>query len=145
MIRWGLSQPARRDAALSRILFGVADGLFVVFDLLLQASELVDRRLALRADLRTLRRVVPVHEIGGQRVDAGLQRVGIDLIALSGFAQSAHPLRPVRLAVFVRLLVVLARILLLRGVPGRAGRDVRRRRSGGAGRRRWVGSRSEVA
>src|SRR5262245_54138492 len=101
MIRWELPQPAGRNAAAARFLFGVGDGFLVVLDLFLETIELVERCLALGGDLRTLRRVVAVDEIGRQRVDPALQGLGVDLIALERFAKAGHPLRPVALTLLL--------------------------------------------
>src|SRR6185503_813861 len=70
------SEPAGRDAGPARFLFEVGDRFLTLFDALLQPRQLADRLLPVALHDRALRRIVAVDEVGGQRVDAGLHRVG---------------------------------------------------------------------
>jgi hypothetical protein len=80
----------RRDAASRRarprgaLRLQIRDGLVFCVELLLDALELGQGRLAILLDLGPLRRVVAVDEIGLERVDAALQRIGEDLQAAEG-------------------------------------------------------------
>ena len=69
--------PARRASSSIAVI-----ALRLIVDFLLDALELGQRRLAVGFDLRPLRRVVAIDEVGRQRVDAALQRVGEDLRAV---------------------------------------------------------------
>ena len=91
------SQPARRDAGLARFFLDVGDGLGLLGDFFLHAIELGDRALPLELELRALRRVVAVDEVGGERVDPALQRVGENLAALERGTRGVDPRAPVRL------------------------------------------------
>src|SRR5262245_44937038 len=78
----GSPQPAGRNASAPRFFEQVLDGFLVVRNRLLEAIELGDRLASIPLDHVLLRRVVAVHEIGGQRVDAAVQGIGVRLIAL---------------------------------------------------------------
>ena len=121
-------------------------------DDLLQAIEFGERLLAIRADLRLLRRIVAVHEIGRERIDPILKRTQEGLIAVELFAQRRHPGGPVRLVLHcglrvARLRTLVVRLLVAGCLVVRCGvwclRVVRRLVRGG-GVRRWRRHRLEV-
>ena len=75
--------------------------------------------LALELDLRSLRRVVSIDEVGGQRVQTALKRVREDPAALERGPRVANPRAPVRLILdrLVGLGLVGWRVLLVRRRP----------------------------
>ena len=96
--------------------------------------------LTVPLDHGALRRIVAVHEVGRQRVDAGLHRVGVVLVARELVLQRLEPAGPVGLILDRSLLGLvglgvglLVAVGGLGGVrPGAGGRRRGRRRSGAA-------------
>src|SRR5947208_13760287 len=136
--------PAGRDTRAARFFLEIGEGLLVVLNGLRQARLLCDRLDALPLDRRTLDGIVPVDEVGRERVDAGLNRVGERLITIELGLERFQAAGPVRLILDGRILCILC-ILCLRCllcvlctlcvlcvfsfVGGRWRRHIRRRRA----------------
>ena len=76
------TQPAGGHAGATGFVLDRRNRLGLLVEFLLDPFELGERRLAIGFNLRPLRRVVAIGEIGRQRIDAALQRIGEDLRAL---------------------------------------------------------------
>src|SRR5439155_4167815 len=76
------AQPTRRNAGAARFFLEIGDGRLVVENGFLEPRELRKRLVAVGGHHGALRRVVAVDEVGGQSVDSGLERIGIDLVTL---------------------------------------------------------------
>ena len=105
---------------------------FCRLDLGLDAIELGDRLLAIFADRDPLKRIDIYHESVGERGDAGLQRLGEDLVPPEIFARLLHPVSPRFLAA---LAPRLRRAACRRRRIGYGSRGRRRRGTRGA----WSG------
>src|SRR6266508_3519895 len=70
------AEPAWRDVRLTRVLLDVRDLFLRLFDLGGDALQLGERFQTIVGDLRPLIRIVAVHYISGERVDAALERLG---------------------------------------------------------------------
>src|SRR5262245_36642893 len=85
-----LSDPARGHAGLSGFFLEVGDRLLLRLDLALDAFLLGEGALAFELDLGTLCWIVAGSEVGPERVDLALQRVGVHLAALEGQPRVGH-------------------------------------------------------
>jgi hypothetical protein len=72
-----LSDPTRRSAGAASVLLNGCNLFGVLDDFFLQPIHLRQRLVALGGNGRPLHRVVAVDEVGVERIDLNLQRVGI--------------------------------------------------------------------
>ena len=90
-------QPSRRNAGLARFFLDVGDRLGLLGRSLSSRVELGDRALALEFELRALRRIVAIDDVGGERVEPALQGVGENAAALERRPRSVDARAPIRL------------------------------------------------
>src|SRR5215213_3982882 len=88
-------QPAGRNSRAARFFLNVGDRLLVVGDILFQAGEFGERLLAVALGGGALHGIVAVDDIGGQRIDPRLHRVGEVGVARQLLFGGLHPAEPV--------------------------------------------------
>src|SRR5262249_32098188 len=107
-------QPAGGNAGAARFFFEVGDRFRVVDDHLVQPLQLGERFLAVGFDGALLHRIVAVDEIGRERIDLVLDRVGEGLVAIELHAERLDLLAPVLLILDVAALAVFGVLAVLR-------------------------------
>src|SRR3954469_3813709 len=85
-----LAEPTGRDAALARFFFDVDDVLLGLLDFAGHPLELGECFLPIVGNLRALIGIVAIDDIGGERVDAALERFGEGLGATLCLARLHH-------------------------------------------------------
>src|SRR3954451_12550257 len=93
----GSPQPAGRNPRAARFLVQVGDRLLAGRDVLLQRGKLGSRLLAIALERRALCGVVTVQEIGRERVDLRLHRIGERRVVLELSLERLQTTGPVRL------------------------------------------------
>src|SRR4051812_35795574 len=109
------AEPTGRDAALARFFFDVDDVLLGLLDFAGHPLELGECFLAIVGNLRALIRVVAIDDIGGERVNAALERFSEGLGAPLRFARLRHTVAPVVFVFLIGRFRLFRRLLFWHG------------------------------
>src|SRR6187402_3498948 len=101
-------EPTRRNAGFARLFFDIGDGFGLLDDFLVHTIELGHRALARQFELRALRGIVAIDEIGRERIDAALQGVGEDAAAPERRTRGSNARPPVSFVLDRRVRLGLA-------------------------------------